>query len=270
MKRGSKYSQGLALAIPFALRRGHVMVFLAALLNLAEILITGNGLFVLVRVRFARKIKVSVADIEAEFEDAIAGLRLVPRTGPVSCELWVYSRYGMLRYFRVEDTRLVEIDYCGTPLEQRATSQGQVSPDGPAGGPGGARAGPVVPDGPAPAVAPECLSIRWLKRWNAARKAAQQSGRPVSDELEKILGAGKPGAPEQQAANKKSRRKSGTKLAGDIRENSVSSGPSPAEGADIQPGSHGGPGEFPNDGKGFLPAGTGGMGKLIGDDPNGA
>jgi hypothetical protein len=270
MKRGAKYSQGLALAIPFALRRGHVMVFLAALLNLAEFLITGNGLFVLVRVRLARKIKAGVADIEAEFADAIAGLRLVPRTGPVSCELWVYSRYGILRYFRVVDTRLVEIDCCGTPLDQLKTTEGPAPSHGQGAGLAGTRAEPFVSGSVTPATDPACLSIRWLKKWNAARKAAEQSGRSVNDELVKILDAKKPGAPEQQTTNKKTRRKNGTKNAGDTPENFVSSGSSVPEGATPQPGSQDGPGELPHDGKGFLPAGTGGTGELTGDDPNGA
>ncbi|MGB9176821.1 MAG: hypothetical protein WCB46_08825, partial [Methanoregula sp.] len=81
MRRGPQISQGLTLAIPFALRRGYVMVFMAVLMNLADFLITGNGLFVLVRVRLARRIRAGIAEIEAEFEDAINSLRLVPRTG---------------------------------------------------------------------------------------------------------------------------------------------------------------------------------------------
>jgi len=270
MKRGAKYSQGLALAIPFALRRGHVMVFLAALLNLAEFLITGNGLFVLVRVRYARKIKAGVADIEAEFADAIAGLRLVPRTGPVSCELWVYSRYGTLRYFRVEDARLVEIDCCGTPLDQLKARERPGSTDGQGGELTGTRAEPVVSGSATPANDPVCLSIGWLKKWNAARKAAEQSGRSVSDELEKILDAGKPGVPEQQTRNKKISRKKGTKNAGDTPENTVSSGSSVPEGATPQPGSHGRPGDLSTEGKCLLQAGTGSAEELIGDDPNGA
>ncbi len=118
VRRGPKISLGFELAIPFALRRGHVMDFMTTLLNLAEFLITGNGLFVLVRIRLARRIRAGIADIESEFADAINGLRLVPRTGPVSCELWLYSKHGILRHFRVLDTRLVEIDCYGTPLDQ--------------------------------------------------------------------------------------------------------------------------------------------------------
>lgn len=211
MRRGPKTSKGLKLALPFALKRGHVMVFMATLLNLAEFLITGNGLFVLVRVRLARRIRASVADIESEFADAIAGLRLVPRRGPVSCELWLYSKHGILRHFRVEDTRLIEIDCFGLSLEQvRAEADSScpgetnVGVAGPAVKPAGA-----VPVSPAPN--PECLSIRWLKKWNAARKAAEQSGQSVSEELQKMLDAGKPGGPGQEPSGKKPGRKNAMK-----------------------------------------------------------
>ena len=79
------------------------MVFMATLLNLAEFLITGNGLFVLVRVRLARRIRAGIADIENEFADAIDGLRLVPRTGRSPANSGCTSKHGILRHFRVEE-----------------------------------------------------------------------------------------------------------------------------------------------------------------------
>ena len=118
MRRGPNMPRGIALAVPLALQRGQVMVFVSLPGNLGEFLICGNGLFVVVRVRRARKLFASIADIEEEFADAIAGLRLVNRTGPVSCELWLYTRYGTLRHFRIENTGLVEVNSCGTPLDQ--------------------------------------------------------------------------------------------------------------------------------------------------------
>jgi hypothetical protein len=209
MRRGPQISQGLALALPFALRRGHVMVFMAALLNLAELLITGNGLFVLVRVQLARRIRTGIGEIEAEFADAIAGLRLVPRTGPVSCELWLYSRHGTLRYFRIEDTRLVEIDCCGTPLGQVKPVRGQeimadVTGTEPDPAPTGAVAGPG-----ASVIDPKSPIYRWLVKWNAARRAGEATGSAGSSELKKILDSAKPGGPVKQSAGKKPARKKG-------------------------------------------------------------
>jgi len=225
VRRGPKISQGFELAIPFALRRGHVMVFMATLLNLAEFLITGNGLFVLVRVRLARRIRAGIADIESEFADAIAGLRLVPRTGPVSCELWLYSKHGILRHFRVLDTRLVEIDSYGTPLDQLKPAAGPALMTNPAGAlPGPAPAGTA--GGVEAGIDPKSPIVRWLKRWNAAGSAGKPAGADESRELRKILETVRPGDPAKQKPGKISGKNTGGKPA---RKNAKAASPEDAE-----------------------------------------
>jgi len=225
MRRGPKITQGLELAIPFALKRGHVMVFMATLLNLAEFLITGNGLFVLVRVRLARRIRAGIADIESEFADAIAGLRLVPRTGPVSCELWLYSKHGILRHFRVENTRLVEIDCYGTPLDQLRPAAGPALMTNPAGAlPGPAPAGIV--GGVASGIDPKSPVVRWLKKWNAARSAGIPAGADGSSELRKILESARTTGPAKQKPGKISGKNSGGKPE---RKNAKAASPADAE-----------------------------------------
>jgi hypothetical protein len=225
MRRGPKISQGLELAIPFALRRGHVMVFMATLLNLAEFLITGNGLFVLVRVRLARRIRAGIAEIESEFADAIAGLRLVPRTGPVSCELWLYSKHGILRHFRVLDTRLVEIDCYGMTLDQLKPSAGPALMTNPAG----ALPGPS-PTGTAgtmtAGIDPKSPIVRWLKKWNTAGSAGKPAGADESSELRKILETVRPGDPAKQKSRKISGKNTGGKPA---RKNAKAASPDDAE-----------------------------------------
>jgi hypothetical protein len=209
MRRGPQISQGLALALPFALKRGHVMIFMAALLNLADLLITGNGLFVLVRVQLARRIRAGIGEIETEFADAIAGLRLVPRTGPVSCELWLYSRHGTLRHFRVEDTRIVEIDCYGTlPGQAKPVIGSGIPADLTGTEPGPAPAGAVAGPG-ASVLDPKSPIYRWLKKWNAAQKAGETAGSAGSSELKKILDSVKPEGPAKQSAGKKPARKKG-------------------------------------------------------------
>ena len=210
--------RGIALAVPFALRRGHVMVFVPSILNLGEFLITGNGWFVLVCVRFARKFSLTIAGFEAEFAEAITGLRLVPRTGPVFCELWLYNRYGTLRHFRVGDAGLIEIYCYGTPLDQVKT----------------AVATGVVPSGdetlaPKEAVATRLSSsdtlatcdpfIRWLKKWNAERKTGDGADATGSMELKKILDAGGPGTrPKRKPRKKRVGGKKGPTVPEDITE----------------------------------------------------
>ena len=212
MRRGPKIFRGLELAIPFALRRGHIMVFMATLLNLAEFLITGNGLFVLVRVRLARRIRAGIVDIESEFEDAIDGLRLVPRTGPVSCELWLYSKHGILRHFRVENSRLVEVDCYGTPLDQLKPSAGPALMPNPTGSlPGPAPAGTA--GSLAAGFDPKSPIVRWLKKWNAAQSTGKSVGADESSELRKILESARPGGLPEQDAKKNSGKKTSRKNA---------------------------------------------------------
>ncbi|HII99381.1 MAG TPA: hypothetical protein HA272_09075 [Methanoregula sp.] len=200
MKRGTFMPRGIALAVPVALMRGYVIVFIRLLLNPGEFLIIGNGLFIMVAIRFARKSLASIAEIEAEFAEVITGLRLVPRTGPVSCELWLYSRYGTLRHFRVGDAGLVEVDCYGTPLDQKK--------------PVVIGALPFVSGEPAPHGAPLPVPsvpgtadkhgpiLRWLAKWNAARTAGNRMDAAENSELRKILDAGGPGTKKKRSSGK--------------------------------------------------------------------
>jgi hypothetical protein len=193
--------RGINFALPVALRRGNVMVFIPSLVNLGEFLITGSGHFVLVGIRFARKIRAALHEIEAEFVEAIADLRLAPRSGPVTCELWLYSRYGTLRHFRVNDDALVEVDLYGTALNSKKIV--------PAAGPSGEEPSPVSgsPATPAvPAAAPidkRGPILRYLAKWNAARLAGKGAGSPGGSELRTILNAGGTAAKKKRAPGKK-------------------------------------------------------------------
>ena len=46
----------------------------------------------------------------------IAGLRTLPGSGLVTRELWLYSKKGIWRYFRVTDSGIEEIGPDGEPL----------------------------------------------------------------------------------------------------------------------------------------------------------
>ena len=80
-------------------------------------MIISNGHLIFVRVRTAIRIHCTREEIEREFRDPIMQLRYVPGPGPVIRELWVYSRYGIWRFFRIEDTSIMEICQDGTPLK---------------------------------------------------------------------------------------------------------------------------------------------------------
>jgi hypothetical protein len=172
MKSGPEPVKGFEAAIPVALRRGRVMQFRSSPAYVSSFMFFGNGLLVLVSLRLARKLfHATLAEIGLEYADAIAGLRTIPCGGPVSRELWLYSRYGALRFFRIrEDGSLAEIDREGVPFVDG-------KPAGPAEPATGA-AGPAVP---APAAGlpgdpgsadPPGHILGFLKKWNAMNAQA--------------------------------------------------------------------------------------------------
>jgi len=187
--------KGLPLAIPLGFLRGDVMVFVPAVTNLGEFLIAGNGWFVLVSIRPASRLHMSLAGIEAEYSDVIAGLRSVREGDQVSSELWLYSRYGAFRHFRVSATGLAEINAYGEPLDR---------PDGAGPAVPAAKKNPVVPRAQPGALQtnPTGPILRWLAKWNAARIAGEPAGASGSDLLRETLHAGGPAAMKQRMPKK--------------------------------------------------------------------
>jgi hypothetical protein len=115
MTRGRPPRKGLDAAIPIAQERGRVMEFRQTPETPCAFLIAGNGCLALVRVRKARRLHGTVAEIEEEFSDAVREARTIPCGGPVSREIWLYSRYCVMRFFRVGSTGLTELDRHGLP-----------------------------------------------------------------------------------------------------------------------------------------------------------
>ncbi len=122
MTRGPESVTGFAAALPVARRRGHVDLFRHGQGSRAEFLIAGSVLVVIVRLRRATCLHGAVADIAAAFREAIDDLRQYPAGGPVSRELWLFSRYGVLRFFRVEESVITEIGPDGRVLPENPVS----------------------------------------------------------------------------------------------------------------------------------------------------
>jgi hypothetical protein len=93
------------------------MRFLQNRESVCDFMIMGNGNLVVVRVRKARFIRGTREDIEREFQEPIMGLRPFPDSSLILKELWIYSRYGIWRFFRIEDNGIVEICQDGKPLK---------------------------------------------------------------------------------------------------------------------------------------------------------
>ena len=119
MTRGPESTTGFAAALPVARQRGHVDRFLHGQGSRAEFLIAGSVMLAIVRLHKASRLHGTVADIAAAFREVIEDLRMYPAVGPVSRELWLFSRYGVLRYFRVEDSGILEIGPDGKVLPEQ-------------------------------------------------------------------------------------------------------------------------------------------------------
>jgi hypothetical protein len=194
MKRRTEPAKGFEVAIPVALRRGRVMQFRSSPAYVSEFLFYGNGLLVLVSLRLARKLfHATLNEIRAEYADAIAGLCTIPCGGPVSRELWLYSRYGTLRFFRVgEDGSLEEIDRDGVLFVDGKPVVASPPAPGDAGSPAPALGG-SVPAGPSDA-APSSPIVRWLAKRNAMKKSGDDgAGTTGTAEPGKIPDAGSRG-----------------------------------------------------------------------------
>ena len=194
MSRGPPPARGFDVAIPVALMRGRVMRFQTAQDHICDFTIAGNGILALVRLMMATRLHASIAEISRDYSDAVNGLYAIPFGGPVSRELWLYSRYGILRFFRLAETGLIEIDGYGFPFVNGRPVIILSSP--PIANP--APASPTIPGvivpglsslpPPLPAVtgapAPDSLNprspiIRWLKKKKTGSKPVGENKDPI-------------------------------------------------------------------------------------------
>jgi len=181
MKRGPEPVKGFDAAIPAALRRGQVMRFQSSPEYVGNFLFYGNGLLVMVCLRLAVRLsRATLAEICADNAGAIAGLCTIPCGGPVSRELWLYTRHGRLRFFRVDGNGgLEEIDRDGVPFVDGKPVGTMPPAPGDAGSPPPAPAAGLAED--SGGVDPPDHILRWLAKWNAMKaQAAEGDGATIS------------------------------------------------------------------------------------------
>jgi hypothetical protein len=85
--------------------------------NRCDFMIVGNGNLVFVQVRKARRVGCTWEEMEREFCEQIMRLRSFPSSVSVTRELWTYTRYRIWRFFRIDDTTIMEISQDGKPLK---------------------------------------------------------------------------------------------------------------------------------------------------------
>jgi len=107
--KGPVSEQAIAWALPLARLRGTVYSLLGVTDSPCHLAIMSSREIVFIRVKRTRCLHQSAGQLEMECQDHILRLRAIP--SPPSCcrELWVCSRYGRWRFFRVTEAGIEEI-----------------------------------------------------------------------------------------------------------------------------------------------------------------
>ncbi|MCK9631497.1 MAG: hypothetical protein M0R30_07620 [Methanoregula sp.] len=133
MKRGRPATTGINDAVAIAKKRGCVMRVTYAPDSVCDFFIRTVMLVSFVRLIRIEKIIAPASEIEHEYREIIAELRLFPQSPQIQKELWVYNKYGTYRFFRLTDAGLEEIQQSGEPVkngepEINAKTEGGNSP----------------------------------------------------------------------------------------------------------------------------------------------
>ena len=90
----------------------------------AAFVIAADGKVIIVWIRRAEPFRRTPGELDAENHEQLALFRSFPGSADIIREFWVYSKYGSLRFFRMEDSRLLEIGRDGLPLAARGGKAG--------------------------------------------------------------------------------------------------------------------------------------------------
>jgi hypothetical protein len=116
MNRGPPPQSAIDAALKIALARGFVTCSKRGRGSVCDFIIHIAGYTAVILVLRSRRLHGSLAEMEAQAAEAIARLRLVPEDPCRSRELWACSPHGVLRFFRVLNNGLIELDRDGKPF----------------------------------------------------------------------------------------------------------------------------------------------------------
>lgn len=118
MSRGPPSYRALSEAIPIACRRGTTQAAGHAPEDLYDFTIVSAVPLAFVRVSYCARIHAPVAEFENGFRDELFRLGRIPAHSGISRELWLRSRHGTWRFFRLTGDSLVELGQDGMPLSE--------------------------------------------------------------------------------------------------------------------------------------------------------
>jgi len=116
MSRGPRPHRALAEAIPIAKERGIVQLTQSVPERIFDIAIVSKVPVAFTRVMFAPEIFATPRQLGDDFNEEIAQLRIIARDKAITAELWLRSKHGTWRFFRIAADRLIELGRNGLPL----------------------------------------------------------------------------------------------------------------------------------------------------------
>jgi hypothetical protein len=116
MRRGPLPKKAITAALRAAMARGLVSLCRRGRDCICDIVLHEPAITRDIIVGLSRRLHGPPAEIEYQFADPLARFRLVPENPCRSRELWACSPYGVLRFFRVLQAGLVELDLEGAVL----------------------------------------------------------------------------------------------------------------------------------------------------------
>ena len=116
MTKGRPATTGVDDAVVIAHKRGCVMRIVYGLESICDLVIRTAAYVAFVKARRTDKITATIREIEHTYKDLIAELRLFPVSAEILCELWIYSKHGTYRFFRISVAGLDEVDRDGKPV----------------------------------------------------------------------------------------------------------------------------------------------------------
>ncbi|MDD1690537.1 MAG: hypothetical protein LUQ66_07740 [Methanoregula sp.] len=116
MSRGLPPKKALEAALLLARLRGQVIMFRQDAEAPGDFMIIGPEGIIVVRVRRTRHLRVTLKAVEFQQQEALALLHSADLVPEILRELWLWCPFGSMRFFRLEDQGLVELDRHGEDI----------------------------------------------------------------------------------------------------------------------------------------------------------
>jgi len=116
MTRGPRPHRAIGEAVPIAKARGIARMAMSGPERIFDIAIIPKIPVTFSRVMFAPEILASIQELADYYKKKIAQLRVIARDAAITAELWLRSKHGTWRFFRVTPDSLAGIDRDGKPV----------------------------------------------------------------------------------------------------------------------------------------------------------